>query len=660
MTDSAKSQAYIAAARTIGDNILSKAITDEHGLTWDFLSQTLELEPSWHKGAPLYSGVTGVALFFLELYQRTNDSKYLDAARGSFDWGIHYYAQPDTFATTAFFTGRLGSSFALLRMAEVTGEHKWADAAIEVAKPALETPQPDPMGRYTDDLLNGLVGTFMGLVYLHGYKQDPIFLDAAEKHLEIIFNDAWPAQRGWYWDRGENNITGLCGFSHGVAGMGFAFLEAGRYLGNHDMYELCRQAFAHETYHFNHEMNAWPDFRKGIFNQKDLEEHTAKLKEGDLDFFTTPKFMDAWCHGAPGIGLARIRAFEYTGETIWREQAQHALDRTKTLVLRKKDARAFSGSHTLCHGTLGDGDIFMEAQRVFGEFDADAEILPQIALEAVNSGAPLWSGYMALEPFHEDVSLFMGTAGIGHAFLRWADPHATPSILAPKMESTFSGKLDAERWPLLAGDINQMRRNLLKGTFGRTIEQIDRVSPGKLDGFLSGLEQGGDLLGEFRDFAKESAAGGDEKLADAHAFEEQRLAIEHGVPSHALIKCRHIVYQQALEEHESEDIKSFTLRIEPEVHLFQTRWNWIGDDTEETEGVNVLLKSLPAEVMETSLSDFTAAVLQSFSEPKKVVDAIEEVTNLFELEAEEERVQVRKLTLDQVGEALRSGLLIHA
>ena len=62
--------------------------------------------------------------------------------------------------------------------------------------------------------------------------------------------------------------------------------------------EAAENAFSYENHWFNEQINNWPDFRieKGIL-----------LSKKNTDELT---YSSAWCHGAPGIGLSRIRAYD--------------------------------------------------------------------------------------------------------------------------------------------------------------------------------------------------------------------------------------------------------------------------------------------------------------------------------------------------------------
>ena len=70
-------------------------------------------------------------------------------------------------------------------------------------------------------------------------------------------------------------------------------------------------AIAYERSTFVAEEANWPDYRTGA------EERISP----------DPRFMVAWCHGAPGIGLARIDSLQHMDDRETREEIQIALSK---------------------------------------------------------------------------------------------------------------------------------------------------------------------------------------------------------------------------------------------------------------------------------------------------------------------------------------------
>jgi lantibiotic modifying enzyme len=63
--------------------------------------------------------------------------------------------------------------------------------------------------------------------------------------------------------------------------------------------------------------------------------------------------MHAWCHGAPGIGLGRLRLLRHLDDPTIRAEIEVALQSTLTA--------GFGYNHSLCHGDLGNLDLVLEA-----------------------------------------------------------------------------------------------------------------------------------------------------------------------------------------------------------------------------------------------------------------------------------------------------------
>src|SRR5262249_36920233 len=126
-----------------------------------------------------------------------------------------------------------------------------------------------------------------------------------------------------------------------------------------------------------------------------------------------------WCHGAPGIGMARLAALAHLDDTAVRAEIHVALRNT----LR----HGFGHNHSLCHGDLGNLDLFLLAGEHLGA--------PGGSAEAYRHGAAVLEdirnhGYRCGVPDRvETPGLMTGLAGIGYGLLRLADPQRVPSVL---------------------------------------------------------------------------------------------------------------------------------------------------------------------------------------------------------------------------------------
>jgi hypothetical protein len=137
----------------------------------------------------------------------------------------------------------------------------------------------------------------------------------------------------------------LTGFSHGAAGIAYALLRLYAASGEEDFREAAREAIAYEDSVFVPEAGNWPDLRQ--------EE---------------PSCMTSWCHGAPGIGLARLGGLAALATDQIQQDIAVAMRTTQQFGLR--------GVESLCCGALGRSDVLLSADvRLSRGFAVDGIVL---------------------------------------------------------------------------------------------------------------------------------------------------------------------------------------------------------------------------------------------------------------------------------------------
>src|SRR5204863_8311309 len=128
----------------------------------------------------------------------------------------------------------------------------------------------------------------------------------------------------------------------------------------------------------------------------------------------------AWCYGAPGVGLSRLRALRHLDDGALAEEAATAI--------RLTAERGFGQNHCLCHGDLGNLDLLLQATR------ADAPNASAVALRRQTEivlGSIARDGWLCgTRAGVRSPGLMNGLAGIGLGLLRLAEPERVPSVLA--------------------------------------------------------------------------------------------------------------------------------------------------------------------------------------------------------------------------------------
>jgi lantibiotic modifying enzyme len=222
----------------------------------------------------------------------------------------------------------------------------------------------------------------------------------------------------WTWDPevavgpGSASMP-LTGLSHGAAGIALALLELHAATQRRHFLQAASGAFAYEDSLFNPSLGNWPDLRR-----IDVPGQSPQ----------PPSYARAWCHGAPGIALARLRAsaLDPMRAQTHLSMARAALDTTLRAIDENVDRRGFDAS--LCHGLAGLMDIALTAGTILNEtaFHERVVAAAAVLIERHHNLGDWPSGLVSGRP---NPSLMLGHAGIGYFFLRLHDPKTVPSVL---------------------------------------------------------------------------------------------------------------------------------------------------------------------------------------------------------------------------------------
>ena len=253
-------------------------------------------------------------------------------------------------------------------------------------------------------------GCIGALLSLWRCKPSDATLAVAIQCGEHLLSQAQPQEYGIAWaDTISEATKPLTGFSHGTSGIAWALLELAALSGEQRFHNAALEALAYERSVFSHETQNWPDFRE-------LTTPNQINASGQVD---GAKHMVAWCHGAPGIGLSRLAMLSHVDSASNRTDIDIAL-RTTLEVGSKVN-------HSLCHGSLGNLELFLKASQVLSD-EALEETTDQIAasiLNDVNEHGALTGVPLSVET----PGLMTGISGIGYQFLRLAASNRVPSVL---------------------------------------------------------------------------------------------------------------------------------------------------------------------------------------------------------------------------------------
>lgn len=397
-TSPASPARLVAAARAIGDRLDTLAHRRGDAVNW--LGVTPAAGEGWSlapSDAGLYSGVSGLALFLGYLGTETGEERFDKLARGALETFRHqlkaferWSRAPDPGA----FSGVAGGVHAMAHLGTL-----WNDAALLEEAEALGALLPALVEEDgCPDFLCGAAGCVATLLALHAARPSRTTLASAVSCGDAILARAVRAGAGLGWPVPSAGEIPLAGFAHGAAGIAYALLALTGASGAERFRTAALDGIAYERSLFERH-GFWPDLRR------------VATEYGD-------ERLCAWCHGASGIGLARLGALSECQDPATRDEIAHAVERT----LRE----GFGLNHSLCHGDLGNLELLLQASETVDGLSAReidslaATVLADLEGNGCRTGLPLGI---------EAPGLMTGLAGIGYGLLRLAAPERVPSVL---------------------------------------------------------------------------------------------------------------------------------------------------------------------------------------------------------------------------------------
>ena len=387
-------------ARAIGDSLCHQALEYENNANWIGLKLVGAREAAWSL-EPLtldfYAGLSGVSFFLAYLGALTGDNSYSKLARKAINLVRRRLedrrAADLPIAALGAFSSGGGTIYALTHLGVLWRDNALLSEANLLASDLAPHIETDGML----DVMNGCAGLIAVLEALNTVTPNDRLREISARCGERLSKQAQPQAKGSGWKTELSSSQPLTGFSHGAAGIAWALLKLTAWTGDEGFRVVAESAIAYERSTFASEEGNWPDYRSGMEKSP---------------------FMIGWCHGAAGIGLARVDSLKYMDDRETREEIRIAL--TKTLESR------FGTDHCLCHGDLGKLDILLCAQPVDGVWWKNyGNCLLTGTLAEIAEHGPICGVRTSLASY----GMMTGIAGIGYALLRMSSPKIVPSVL---------------------------------------------------------------------------------------------------------------------------------------------------------------------------------------------------------------------------------------
>jgi type 2 lantibiotic biosynthesis protein LanM len=253
-----------------------------------------------------------------------------------------------------------------------------------------------------NDLFAGTAGAIVPLLLLSRETANERYTHIARCLGDLLRERAKHKNGQAYWPS-TSWPEGVGGFAHGVTGIGWALTQLARATGEDGYKQLAQEAFAFEDALFDEKEQNWLDLR---------------MLEG-------AKSAVAWCHGAVGIGLARLSL-----DPMLKQRSTAEVVRRAAAVTWR---RGLGWNHCTCHGDLGAWELLHHAIDVAQAPEGlnTCSLLDTILTSLEENGPCCGITAKAFSP-----GLLPGVAGIAYQLLRAHPESDLPSVLTLSTEES--------------------------------------------------------------------------------------------------------------------------------------------------------------------------------------------------------------------------------
>lgn len=646
-------QIFLEAAVKIADRILNKAIWNTDKCTWEIFAPDLSMpkqrKGKWENaGGMVYSGTAGIALFLTEIFRITGDKKYLKVLSGALNNSFDE-VEKLPLNSFGFHSGRVGIAYTFIIAGKYLERDDYISKGLQIIEPLLGREFED----YGIDVIGGAGGAIQPLLKIYEITNNETALNISLNLAEFLIQNANKEVHGWSWGSGNTNYRNLCGYAHGASGIGHAFLELYNMTNSNYYLYTAEQAFLYERQFYCEENKNWPDFRYNELSEyvhyDRLDELKEALKKKELPPYQKV-YMSAWCHGAPGIGLSRLRAYELTGNETYLKESLNACDGTV------QSLKPSLGNYSLCHGFLGNAETLLTASKILNDKDL-LEITEQKALEGIsrfeNENLPWACGTMGAV---SDPSLMLGESGIGLFLLRLYDV---------KTLSVLSIQSSTKKKELEQIDERALRKNYLDFYFKDTLALIDKVEKQKntvLKQIAFTVNGQSDVEKAFSIIENHITSYENilkEKLSDFFVLEKEKYLKSLLITDFSKEFLKKLINPFELPTG-NESIK---FSLDEDCELSTQKYNWHIDGIDEDILTNVeedeqyfLLLRNNNKVESFRINSFLYAILFSLKKYSSFKDIVTEVNSLFEIEPSQTDLLRRKIK-EQLINAYKNGIV---
>ena len=413
---------YLSAAKGAAEYIRTFQVEDSNGIYWS-QDQSADLS--------LYSGASGILLFFLQLFQVTGDPSYMKDAERAGDYIVSHFQKepfplpvesPSPYAflrhneCSLYLGGFSGIAFSLLNLHKYSNINTYRDTAYRLTEYVVSQAAEAEGGVYW----NGYSGIFhdagviLYLIHASEYFHEPKWLDiAAKAGCAIISNGIningdstlYLCVQDRLGNYQTEDFTFMPNFEHGTAGISYAIAALAKATNDPRFIAAAKRGANY------------------------LIEQSVATEHGRLIPYLLPEnpgniFYLGYCNGPVGSSRPFLLLYNLTHEQKYLDMYNNLMRGMIDFGVPEQRSAGYWNNFNLCCGTAGFIGCFMDAYDTLKE-ECYKDLMVRsgnvlLANAQVDGQTVSWSSALVrLEPDNiSNVNGYMnGNAGIGKALL---------------------------------------------------------------------------------------------------------------------------------------------------------------------------------------------------------------------------------------------------
>ncbi|WP_237885028.1 type 2 lanthipeptide synthetase LanM [Pseudomonas sp. PGPR40] len=388
---------YLAGALKVATAIERQRIDGAEGdVAWAFLNAHPTTRRNYLSPmtASLYSGMGGLAVFYMSLYRVSGRVEHLARTDQIVESMMRSREHFDSDMAVSAYFGLVSYLYVLINHQQVTGRDIHRSTIDELLLKLDDFPQ---MGDEFD-FLNGWCGTVTLLVNLYQLQPRESLIPLIDKFSAAIHAEL--VNEGGRFIRKTDATPLLTGFSHGISGILHALAKVYEVTNDETLTALMADLLKDENRQMAH--GCWLDLREP----------------------SRPGHMTKWCHGDAGILISRLQ-LKQALKDVWSAEYLAIVEGDLRICESNLWRQGLGSGYSLCHGDFGNLLCLLAFYRRTENRQGIARSLQALSEAADNF-------------FNEDfmtqdsvpvLGMMLGVAGVGQALLSAIDP-ALPDVLA--------------------------------------------------------------------------------------------------------------------------------------------------------------------------------------------------------------------------------------